>query len=271
MQPAQPTSYWATDVTPKKEAVELIFLGTRGGIKIRSRWHERHSALLIEHKAARIMIDCGTDWLGRLDGIAPTAIVLTHAHPDHAGGLAQGAPCPVYATRQTLCLVRRFPICDRRSMPLKKSLTIGGLRFTAYPVQHSIRAPAVGYRVSANAEGFFYLPDVARLPNAAEALCGVGIYIGDGATMRRSMVRVKDGKLIGHAPITTQLDWCAKAHVRRAIFTHCGSPIVRGDARALSATVRKLGRGRGIYARLACDGDRLPFSGIDQRNGPSGC
>jgi hypothetical protein len=89
--------------------------------------------------------------------------------------------------------------------------------------------------------------------------------------MRRSMVRVKDGKLIGHAPITTQLDWCAKAHVRRAIFTHCGSPIVRGDARALSATVRKLGRGRGIYARLACDRDRLPFSGIDQRNGPSGC
>ncbi len=269
MQPGQPISYWVTEVTPKKEAVELTFLGTRGGIKIRSRWHQRHSALLIEHKAARIMIDCGTDWLGRLDGIAPTAIVLTHAHPDHAGGLAQGAPCPVYATRQTLRLVRRFPICDRRSMPLKKSLAIGGLRFTAYPVQHSISAPAVGYRVSANAEAFFYLPDVARLPNPAEALCGVGVYIGDGATLRHSMVRVKDGRLIGHAPITIQLDWCAKANVRRAIFTHCGSPIVRGDARALSATIRKLGRERGIYARLACDGDRLPFSVIDRRNGPS--
>jgi phosphoribosyl 1,2-cyclic phosphodiesterase len=155
-------------------------------------------------------------------------------------------------------------------MPLKKSLAIGGLRFTAYPVQHSISAPAVGYRVSANAEAFFYLPDVARLPNPAEALCGVGVYIGDGATMRHSMVRVKDGRLIGHAPITIQLDWCAKANVRRAIFTHCGSPIMRGDARALSATIRKLGRERGIYARLACDGDRLPFSVIDRRNGPSG-
>ena len=211
------------------------------------------------------MIDCGADWLGRLHGIAPTAIVLTHAHLDHAGGLAQGAPCPVYATSETLRLLRRFPIRDRRRMPLKKSVTIGGLRFKAYPVQHSIRAPAVGYRVSAKAGSFFYLPDVARLPNAPDALRGVGVYIGDGATMRRSMVRVKDGTLIGHAPITAQLDWCAKAHVRRAIFTHCGSPIVRGDPRALSATVRKLGRERGIDARLARDGDRLSFPGIDRR------
>ena len=181
MQPAQPKSYWTTEMTPRKDAVELTFLGTRGEIKIRSRRHQRHSALLVKHKDARIMIDCGTDWLGRLDGIAPTAIVLTHAHPDHAGGLAQGAPCPVYATRQTLRLVRRFPICDRRSMPLKKSLAIGGLRFTAYPVQHSISAPAVGYRVSANAEAFFYLPDVAGLPSPTEALHRVSIYIGDGA------------------------------------------------------------------------------------------
>jgi glyoxylase-like metal-dependent hydrolase (beta-lactamase superfamily II) len=129
-------------VAPRKTGLELTFLGTRGEIKIRSRPHQRHSSLLVEHDGARIMIDCGTDWLGRLTAVAPTAIVLTHAHPDHAGGLAQGAPCPVYATRETLRLVR-----DRRSMPLKKSVAIGGLRFKAYRVQHSIRAPAVGYRV----------------------------------------------------------------------------------------------------------------------------
>ena len=249
-----------TEVTPKNDAAELTFLGTRGDIKIRSRLHQRHSALLIEHEDARILLDCGADWLGRLRAISPTAIVLTHAHPDHAGGLAQGAPCPVYATKETLRLLRRFPIRDRRNMPLKKSMVIGGLRFNAYPVQHSIRAPAVGYRVSANAEAFFYLPDVAKLPNPAEALYGVGIYIGDGATVRRSMVRVKEGTLIGHAPIEAQLDWCAKAHVRRAIFTHCGSPIVRGDPRVLDATVRKLGRECGVDARLARDGDRLLFS-----------
>jgi phosphoribosyl 1,2-cyclic phosphodiesterase len=258
-QRAQRKLYLATKVGSRTEAIELTFLGTRGEIKVRSRRHRRHSALLIEHESARIMIDCGADWRGRLHAVAPRAIVLTHAHRDHAAGLADGAPCPVYATSETLRLLRRFPLHDRRAVSPQKSVAIGGVRFRAYRVRHSIRAPAVGYRVSAKAGCFFYLPDVAKLPRPAAALHGVGVYIGDGATLRRSMVRVKDGALIGHAAVTTQLAWCAKAHVHRAIFTHCGSPIVRGDARVLSATVRRLGREHDIDARLACDGDRLCF------------
>ena len=250
-----------------KKALELTFLGTRGELKINSRWHRRHSSLLVEQNDARIMIDCGTDWLGRLTAIAPTAILLTHAHPDHAGGLAQGVPCPVYATSETLRLVRRFPLRDRRRVPIKKAITIGGMTFKAYPVQHSIRAPAVGYRVTTKLGTFFYVPDVAKLPNVVEALGGVSVYIGDGATMRRSMVRVKDRTLIGHVPITAQLDWCARAHLHRAIFTHCGSPIVRGYPRVLDAIMRSLGREYGIDARLARDGDRLCLSGSDGHKG----
>jgi phosphoribosyl 1,2-cyclic phosphodiesterase len=250
---------WGTELRARSGTIELTFLGTRGEIDVRSRRHYRHSALLIAHGDARIMIDCGTDWLRRISTIAPTAIVLTHAHPDHAGGLAVGAPCPVYATQQTLGLLADFAIPDPRRMPLKKSVTIGGVRFKAYPVQHSIRAPAVGYRVSQKAGSFFYLPDVARLPNASGALRGVDVYIGDGATIQRSMVRKKNTAWIGHTSITTQLDWCAQADVRRAIFTHCGSPIVRGDPRVLNALVHRLGRERGVDACLACDRDRLFF------------
>ena len=104
--------------------MKLTFLGTRGEIEIRSRRHRRHSSLLVQYNDARVMIDCGTDWLGRLRMIAPTAVVLTHAHPDHASGLAEGAPCPVYATSKTLALLRRYPISDRRTMPLRKSVAI---------------------------------------------------------------------------------------------------------------------------------------------------
>ena len=212
------------------------------------------------------MIDCGADWLGRLSSVAPTAIVLTHAHPDHAWGLAEGAPCPVYASIETLDLLRGFPIRDRREMLRQKSVVIDGVRFKACPVQHSIRAPAVGYRVSVKGVRFFYVPDVAGLPDAPNTLRGISVYIGDGATMTRSMVRKKNGRLIGHAPMTGQLSWCKMAGVRRAIFTHCGSPIVRGNARGLSAAIRRLGRAQGIDARLACDGNRLSLSG----GGPRG-
>ena len=239
--------------------LELTFLGTRGEIEVSSRRHRRHSSLLVQCDEARIMIDCGTDWLGRLHGVAPTAIVLTHAHPDHAAGLAEGAPCPVYATKVTWDLIRRFPIDDRRRLPLRKSIMIDGVRFKAFPVEHSIRAPAVGFRVSAGGACFFYVPDVAGIPDAAHALRGINVYIGDGATMKRSMLRRKRRTVIGHAPISSQLDWCDKVDVRRAIFTHCGSPIVRGDARKLNAALRRIGRQHDVGARFACDGDRLPF------------
>jgi len=195
----------------RSRALTLTFLGTRGEIDVHSRRHRRHSSLLIQCDTARIMVDCGADWLGRLGRVAPTAVVLTHAHSDHAAGLAAGAPCPVYATRETWALIHRFPVRDRRQMPLKKSIMIDGATFTAIPVEHSIRAPAVGYRVSAQDRRFLYLPDVAALPNASDALGGIDVYIGDGATIRRTMVRKRDGRLIGHTSVVAQLGWCKQA------------------------------------------------------------
>ncbi|WP_063830316.1 MBL fold metallo-hydrolase [Bradyrhizobium murdochi] len=239
--------------------MKLTFLGTRGEIEMRSRQHRRHSALLIEHGSSRIMIDCGTDWLHRLRAIGPTAIVLTHAHDDHAAGLADGAPCTVYATAATWRSLRRLPIAEGRRLPLRREVQIGDVRFKAFPVQHSVRAPAVGYRVSAPGCNFFYVPDVAGLPKPSDVLHRIDLYIGDGATVSRSMVRSKDGVLVGHAPIVRQLDWCAIAHVKRAIFTHCGSQIVRTGARVAQFLVRRLGREHGIDARVARDGDRLTF------------
>lgn len=191
--------------------------------------------------------------------LAPTAIILTHGHEDHAFGLVDGAPCPVYATNETWALIDTFPLSDRRVIRARKPFRIGGVRFEAFPVEHSLRAPAVGYRITADRASAFYVPDVAVIPDQGPALRGIVFYIGDGATVTRSMVRVRDHFLTGHAPITVQLKWCGEEQVTRAIFTHCGSRIVGSDGREIAAQVRRLGVAQGVKARVAYDGMTLAF------------
>lgn len=94
--------------------MKLTFLGTRGYIEARTARHRRHAALLVSYRGARVMVDCGEDWLGRIAALRPDAIVVTHAHPDHAGGLVAGTPCPVYASAETWRAIERYPINQRR-------------------------------------------------------------------------------------------------------------------------------------------------------------
>jgi len=203
------------------------------------------------------MIDCGADWLKAFRKIAPTAIVLTHGHGDHAFGLAEGAPCPVYATQETFSLIDNYPLQDRRVVRPRVPFRVGGVRFEAFPVHHSLRAPAVGYRVMADRATFFYVPDLAAIPEQRAALRGIDLYVGDGATVVRTMVRKRDHTPIGHAPIAAQLAWCGEEGVKRAIFTHCGSGIVGGDGRKIATRVRALGAAQGVEASLAHDGMTL--------------
>jgi glyoxylase-like metal-dependent hydrolase (beta-lactamase superfamily II) len=82
------------------------------------------------------MIDCGADWEDRLETVDPTAIVLTHAHSDHAFGLGHGADCPVYATEETWSLIERFPLADRRIVEPQHPFHIGTIGFEAFSVEH---------------------------------------------------------------------------------------------------------------------------------------
>jgi phosphoribosyl 1,2-cyclic phosphodiesterase len=140
--------------------VKLTFLGTRGYIASCSPEHRQHSSLLVSYGGVRLMIDCGEDWLGRLGPISPHAILVTHAHPDHAFGLKDGANCPVYATVDAWREMAAFSIAERRTIAPREPFKIGAIGVEAFPVIHSIRAPAVGYRVRAGRAAIFYVPDL---------------------------------------------------------------------------------------------------------------
>jgi phosphoribosyl 1,2-cyclic phosphodiesterase len=237
--------------------VKLKFLGTRGEIELRTRLHLRHSSLEVSYLGHRTIIDRGTDWLRGSSRIDAEAILLTHAHPDHAGGLKNGAPCPVYATEATWRAIDRFPLPDRMVVLPRVPFSIHDITFEAFAVEHSLRAPAVGYRITAGANAVFYVPDLVSIHEPHAALHGIRLYIGDGASLARPIVRRKDHTLVGHSPIRTQLQWCDRERVRKAIFTHCGSQIVRGKRRAIEGAVRDLGRERNVQAGVAFDGLEL--------------
>jgi glyoxylase-like metal-dependent hydrolase (beta-lactamase superfamily II) len=245
--------------------MRITFLGTRGEIELRTRSHLRHSALLVEAGKVRAMIDCGADWSKRVWALRPDVILLTHAHDDHAGGLRGGSPAPVYATDAAWSALARFGIAERVVLAPRRPVSIGPLTFEPFPVEHSLRAPAVGFRVSAAGVSLFYVPDVVAICERAAALAGVAVYVGDGAAVTRPILRRRDGARIGHASIREQLGWCADEGVGRAVFTHCGSEIVRGDGRTLAARVRALGAARGVRATIARDGMQLKLAANRRR------
>lgn len=237
--------------------MKLTFLGTKGYIDHSSRRHRMHASLLVSYLGRQVMVDCGSTWQKKVHEIDPDAIVLTHFHPDHAGGLIDGAPCAVYAPSQGWEKVKDeegFRHIDKRTLALESPETINGIIFEAFPLLHSIRAPAVGYRITAGRVAIFYAPDVVYIESRKKALQHVRVYIGDGATVTRSMVRKSKDTLIGHTPVRTQLTWCGKARVPEMIITHCGSEIVASDERKLGAKLRKMAAEKGLKVQIAHDG-----------------
>src|SRR5436305_3864671 len=237
--------------------MKLTFLGTRGEVEARTRRHRMHTSLVVSYRGADVMIDCGLDWLGKLNRVDPNAIVLTHAHPDHARALKRGAPCPVYAPQKTWQELQLYPIKDRHVIEDRTRTKICGITFEAFPVEHSILSPAVGYQVSAGRARIFYAPDLIFIHERKAALDGVSVYIGDGATLTRSFIRRRGKALIGHSPVRTQLTWCQKEGVPRAIITHCGSEIVTGDERQISTRLHAIAAERHVDVRIAYDGMKL--------------
>ena len=238
--------------------MKLTFLGTRGYIKPRTERHYMMASLLVSYRHTRIIIDRGEDWIGNDNWYGAHAVLLTHAHPDHAWGLKAGAPCPVYASEDTWERMGSFQIEKRHTAGIRVPVTVGDMTFEAFGVEHSTRAPAVGYRVTCGRHSFFYAPDLVFIYDRGEAMACAEMYIGDGSTVDISFVRTRQGALIGHSPIRTELTWCHKEGVPLMIVTHCGAQIVGAeDEQVLIDRIDAFAAEREVKAAVAFDGMEL--------------
>jgi phosphoribosyl 1,2-cyclic phosphodiesterase len=113
------------------------------------------NALVVEAGHTRLLLDCGfglgesTARLARL-GLEPrdlNAIVVTHEHDDHIGGVARLArkyELPVYLTYGTLTALdgERAAVAEITIIDSHTPFAVGDIEVRPYPVPHDAREPA---------------------------------------------------------------------------------------------------------------------------------
>jgi len=141
--------------------------------------------LPLQDQSAEGMINTGDCLpIPGLFGEGPTVhgIVLSHAHPDHAGLIEQTNPSvPVYATRACFKMVMAASIFANQpqigkerenAMKLGVPLRIGSFQITAFPVDHSI-AGACAFVIEVEGKRILYTGDLrfhGRKPGMRTAL-----------------------------------------------------------------------------------------------------
>jgi ribonuclease BN (tRNA processing enzyme) len=241
--------------------MRLRFYGTKGYVEERSRAHSGHSAFTVEAEGFRLLCDFGQNRKGLLKKIRPDAIFVSHAHPDHALGLEERTNIPVHASAITHEITKDLPIGNRVTLEPERTLPVGPFRLTSFPVIHSVRCPCVAARIELGDLVLVYSGDIVAFERPEAALAGAGLYIGDGSTLKGSLVRRHaTGALMGHTTVRAQLGWLGKYGVARAIFSHFGKgPIEMGEP-ALKEALEELATEKAPACRVAAARDGLSLA-----------
>lgn len=245
--------------------MRLHFYGTKGYVEEKNRAHSGHSAFTIEAGGFRLLCDFGLNRKNLLGKIAPDAIFISHAHPDHSWGLEEGTGVPVYASEVTHGLLEKFPIENRVILEQRRPAKIGPFRLTAFPVVHSVRSPCAAARIESREMTLVYSGDIIAFDEPEEVLTGVDLYVGDGSTLKGSLVRRHpSGALMGHTTVGAQLGWLAKHGVPRAVFSHFGKGPIEMGERAMKEALASLvaEKAPGCRVRAARDGMEVEASEI---------
>ncbi|HSB49553.1 MAG TPA: MBL fold metallo-hydrolase [Burkholderiales bacterium] len=148
------------------------------------------NALVVESGGTRVLLDCGfplseaTSRLARLglEASSLDAIIVTHEHGDHGGGVSKLAArhgLPVYLTRGTLSGLG----ADGRELGSRKLIdaytpfAIGAIEVTPYTVPHDAREP-VQFVLGDGAARLGVLTDTGQpTPHIAQSLSGVNALV----------------------------------------------------------------------------------------------
>ena len=188
------------------------------------------ASVLITEGDTKILIDCGPDLRQQLlihDINSVTAVLLTHDHYDHIGGLDDVRPLgdtQLYAEKRVLSVIQRnMPYCfadiKYPGVPIihlheinENIFFINNLKIEPIRIMHA-RLPILGFRVGKVA----YLTDIKTISDRSiEKLQNLDVLV-------MNALRIKNH--ISHLSLSEAIEIAIKIGARKTYFTHMSHDI----------------------------------------------
>ena len=204
--------------------------------------HDRRlrSSALVRFRGKTFLIDAGPDFRQQMlrEGITHLdAILLTHNHKDHTGGLddvrsfnyLENRPFPIYCEAHVLDSLRKeyyyvfsehpYPGVPEMDIHLitGNAFEIDGIPVTPIRAMH-YKLPVLGFRFGSCA----YLTDANYIPETEfDKLRGLDIFV---------LNTVKRGRHISHFALEEALEICRRVGARQSYLTHLSHMLPRHAA-----------------------------------------
>jgi len=235
--------------------MKIRILGTRGEIEEEAPRHRLHSGVLVDKT---LLLDLGEK---EFLNLSPTAILITHLHPDHAFFVREPGPVevPLYAPEPYKSMDILIP---------GEEFRIGEYTLRAIPVHHSKLVHSLAYRVEKDGQKFLYTGDIIWIDKKYHHLLGdLDLVITDGSYFRKGgMIRrdEKTGQIFGHNGIPDLLQLFS-VFTRHILLVHFGSWFF-GDVAGSEEKLVQLGKRMEMEVQVGYDGMEIDLAGI-QRSG----
>lgn len=188
------------------------------------------TSALVEVNGVNILIDAGPDFRQQLlrENITRIdAILVTHEHKDHIGGLddvralnyIMGQPIDIYAEQRVLNAIKsdfpyafaevRYPgVPEMNLHPINgDTFTVKGIEITPIRVMH-MRLPIYGFRIG----GLTYITDANRIDDAElEKIKGSDVLV---------LNALRKTTHLSHFTLGEAIEVATKAGARQTYFTH---------------------------------------------------